>query len=297
MKKTYSIKDLELISGIKAHTIRIWESRYNLIKPQRTTTNIRYYTDEDVKKLLNVSVVIKNGMKISQAAKLTEDELLSSVSGIDRYLDNFESQRKRLKVAMMEYDEASMNNIINSCLIKYGTVETLDGILGPFMNEIGFLWQTNVIGVGHEHFVSNVLKMKMFSLLDHVNAPLLPSAPGVIFFLPSGELHELSLLYLCYHFKRAGYRTLYLGQDVPLEYVAEVSDKFGPQYLVSIFTTQPHFEDLDFYFDRIEDLFNKGEVKFLLTGSQLLDRKAKSKSAGVEVFDCVDDLKSAFLRK
>ncbi len=297
MTKTYSIKDLELITGVKAHTIRIWESRYNLIQPERTPTNIRYYTDEDIKKLLNVSVVIKNGMKISQAAKLTNEELLSSVSSVERYQDNFEGQRKKLKVAMMEYDEVSMNNIINSCMIRYGTLETLDGILGPFINEIGLLWQTNAIGVGHEHFVSNVLKVKMISLLDNINTPPLAAAPSVIFFLPSGELHELSLIYLYYHCKRAGFRTLYLGQDVPLEFVFQAADIFKPQYLVSIFTTQPHFEDLGYYFDRIEELFDTRKIHFLLTGLQLINAEKINKSAGIELFGGVGDLKDAFLRR
>ncbi len=297
MKNTYSIKELELISGIKAHTIRIWESRYDLIKPHRTKTNIRYYTDEDIKKLLNISVVLKSGMKISQAAKLTEDELLSSVSSTDTLQDNFEGQRKRLKLAMMEYDEQGMNAIINSCMIKHGTLETLDGILGPFIKDIGLLWQINAIGVGHEHFVSNVLKMKLFSLIDNIHVPLTPSSPKAILFLPGDELHELSLLYLYYHFKRNAFRTLYLGQDVPLEYVLEVADKFEPSYIVSVFTTQPHFEELDVYFDRIADLFDLSKTKFFLTGSQLGKKELEVKSAGIELFNTAGSLKAELLRK
>lgn len=297
MKKSYSIKDIELITGIKAHTIRIWESRYNLIKPQRTDTNIRLYTDEDIKKLLNISVVLQNGMKISHAAKLSDSELLSSVSVIDTYQGSFEGQRKALKVAMMGYDEFSMNNIINSCMIKHGTQETLDELLGPFINEIGLLWQTNAIGVGHEHFVSNVLRMKMFSLLDHISTPHSPTKPGVIFFLPSGELHELGLLYLCYNFKKAGFKTMYLGQDVPLDYVFEASEIFNPEYLVSIFTTQPHFEDLDYYFGRIAELFGSRKMEFLLTGFQLSKLRKKVETPSVQAFESVGDLKNEFLRR
>ncbi len=297
MKKTYSIKDLELISGIKAHTIRMWESRYQLIEPQRTPTNIRFYTDEDIKKLLNISAVLNNGMKISQAARLSEDELLSSVSDLEKLHNNYDAHSRRLKVAMMEYDEALMNNIINNCLIKYGTPETLDKILGPFIRQVGLLWQINAISVGHEHFVSNVLRAKLFSLLDHIGSTGNASTPGVILFLPANELHELSLLYLYYHFKRAGYRTLYLGQDVPLEYLREAADVFKPKYLVSVLTTQPHFEDVGFYFERINELFDLDKMTFLLTGIQLADKEIEVQNSGIELFEGVNELKTSFLRK
>lgn len=297
MKKNYSIKDLELISGIKAHTIRIWESRYDLIKPQRTKTNIRYYRDSDIIKLLNVAVVIKNGMKVSQVAKLSEEELVSFVSSAYSYQDGFEDQVKRLTLAMLEYDELSMNTIINSCIMKYGMLKTLDDILGPFINEVGWLWQTKAIGVGHEHFASNVLRMRLFSLIENLQNPVLALAPRVILFLPSGEFHELSLLYLNYHFKLAGFKVLYLGQDMPLEYVSEVAEKFNPQYLVSIFSMQPHFEDLDYYFERIKELFDLRKVKFYLSGYQLLNFEKSIKTTGIEVFKTIGDLRTSFLRK
>lgn len=296
MKKTYTIKDLELISGIKAHTIRIWEKRYNLIEPHRTSTNIRYYTDEDIKKLLNVSLAVKNGMKISHVAKLNEDELMTSVLGMEKYQDNFESKRKRLKVAMMEYDGATMNDIINKCFIKYGAVETLDEILGPFINEVGLLWQVSAISVGHEHFASNILRTKMFALLDDITQVPKPGAPSVVLFLPSGELHELSLLYLWYHLKRTGFNTLYLGQDVPLEYVFEASQKFRTNYFISVLTTHPHFEELPFYFDRIKKLFKNGGQKFLLSGWQVSGDDVDFQNNDIQLFKSVGALKESALK-
>lgn len=292
MQKSYSIKDLEMLSGIKAHTIRAWESRYDLINPERSDTNIRFYTDKHLKKILNVSVLIKGGMKIGRVAKMSDEEVSSSVSSVDQIQNGFDSQLKRLKIAMLEYDEGALNTILNSCVLRYGTDETLDNVVGPFIREMGMLWQTNAIQVSHEHFVTSIIKMKLFSLIEHLGSPSSGTSKKVLLFLPGNELHELSLLYLYYYLKKAEYKVLYLGQSLPLEYVKEAADKFKPDFCVSVCTTNPHRNDVAAYFKNIDTLFDLIQTPFYFTGGQTALFSEVESPKGIKVIPDLIKLKT-----
>lgn len=270
MQSKYSIKDLEHLTGIKAHTIRAWESRYNLIKPQRTPTNIRYYIDEDLKRILNVAVLVKGGMRISNVAKMSPDEMRSAVIDAGRYQGNYDSQINALKIAMLEYDEYLFDSVFNKCLIQFGTDETLTKILAPFIYEIGTLWQTGAITVTNEHFISSLVKQKMFSIIDQtILPPPGKTSKSFVLYLPAGELHELGLLYLYYFLKKRGHRIIYLGQSVPLEYLQEVTSKTQIDQFISIFTSSPHYEELDLYFERLSEMFDPENYRFFITGYQV----------------------------
>lgn len=297
MQSKYSIKDLEHLSGIKAHTIRAWESRYGLIEPSRTATNIRYYVDEDLKKILNTSTLIKAGVKISKIAQMSGDEIREAVANSGRYESNFTTYINALKTAMLDYDEVGFDSVISKCIVSYGADKALTEVVGPFIMEVGVLWQIGAISVSHEHFASNMLRMKLFALIDQIFSTKTSAvSDAYILYLPADELHELSLLYLYYHLIVNGKRVIYLGQAVPIEYLKEVSQKSGIKNFVSVFTTRPHQDDVGKYIQVIDENFHGSGSHFLLTGKQLVENQGIVFGSEVSVFKGVEDLKKWILK-
>ncbi|WP_417602300.1 MerR family transcriptional regulator [Owenweeksia hongkongensis] len=297
MQSKYSIKDLEHLSGIKAHTIRAWESRYKLIEPYRTATNIRYYVDEHLKKILNTSALIKAGVKISKIAQMTEEEINEAVMNSGRYESNFTTYINSLKVATLNYEENTFDVIISKCIVSYGAEKTLMEVVGPFIKEIGLLWQIGAVKVSHEHFASNMLRMKLFALIDQSFPLSLDStSDSYILYLPADELHELSLLYLYYHLIINGNRVIYLGQAVPFEYLKEVSEKTGISNFVSVFTTRPHIDEISKYLGLIEENFHNTGCRFLLTGKQIEQVEEGLNVPEVSLFKGVEELRETLVK-
>lgn len=293
MNSKYSIKDLEKLSGIKAHTLRAWEQRYNLIEPHRTDTNIRYYVDDHLKKILNIAVLVKSGMRISKVADLSTEEIRAAVIDAGRYQGNYESQINAFKIAMIDYDEYLFESIFNKCLIQFGTEETLTKILGKFIQEIGLLWQAGAINVSNEHFISNLVKQKLFAIIDQTILPQVSSSSkSYVLYLPAEELHELGLLYLYYYLKKTGNRVIYLGQSVPIEYLKEVSEKTKVDQFISIFTTTPHFDEIDLYFEKIGEMFNDENYRFFVTGIQFSNYDGKDTPKQVQIAPSIEALKA-----
>lgn len=285
MQRKYSIKELEHLSGIKAHTIRAWESRYALISPERTETNIRYYTDSDLKRLLNVAVLVQGGARISKVAEMTDAEMKEAVVNTGNYEANFNSYVNALKAAMLDYNDQAFDAVVSRCIIKYGAEKALLQIVGAFIKEVGLLWQVGAIRVSHEHFASNLLKMKLFSLVDQAIRDRSGSAKGgYVLYLPANELHELSLLYLYYVLVSKGHRVIYLGQDIPLSYLPEVTNKTGIVNFVSVFTTSPHVTQVTEYLQQIVEVFPKNQCKFFFSGRQLKEEEIKFNSSGIILF-------------
>jgi len=162
----YSIKDLETLSGIKAHTLRIWEQRYQLLKPHRTNTNIRLYTNEDLRRILNVSLLNKSGTKISKIASLNDNELYEQVNKLTKESDNNADQIESLILSMIELDEERFEKIVNSCILRLGLIKTIDEILFTFLQKIGIMWQTGSINPAQEHFISNLIRQKIIVAID-----------------------------------------------------------------------------------------------------------------------------------
>lgn len=271
MKSKYSIKDLERLSGIKAHTIRIWEQRHKVIAPKRTDTNIRYYEDCDLKRLLNVSYLVLEGVKISKVANLTEAQLHSMVQEKARYTGNYAAELNEINLAMFSYDEEAFNTVYNQCVQRYGEQETLTHVLGGFISQLGILWQTNTVNVTHEHFISNLIKQKLFAAIDQCSVTPKVNAKSYLLYLPSNELHEIGLLYLSYLLKTAGEYIISMGQNTPAEYLVEVFSKKKFDFAVSVFTTHPHSSEVEEYIERIRELMSNASVKFLFCGAQLVD--------------------------
>lgn len=212
----YSIKDLEKISGIKAHTIRMWERRYNIIEPKRTDTNIRYYSDTDLKCLLNISILNQNGIKISHIASLNDQQIKSRV--LDLSLNNRYSnvQIENLMISMFELDEMKFTNALTGSIIKHGFEDTVESILFPFLERIGILWQAGTVNPAQEHFMSNLIRQKLMVAIDNEMQSSLVNNLRIVFFLPEKELHEIGLLFYSLIARKEGMEVIYLGQSVPM---------------------------------------------------------------------------------
>ncbi|MBN2779024.1 MAG: MerR family transcriptional regulator [Bacteroidales bacterium] len=256
----YTIKDLEVISGIKAHTIRIWEQRYGLLEPKRTDTNIRFYTDLDLKRLLNVSTLINLGYKISKLSKLNADELRTLITNHEKVMGN--PLIEPLIVAMINFDSVGFNEIILKNIKKHGVENTINNVVYPLVKRVGMLWLTNSISPAHEHFVSNLLKQLLFAQISE-----LPESSkrktDYLLFLPENEYHEIGLLYTHYLLKLNKKSVVYLGQDVPTVDVIKTVNRIRPKYLVCFFVSTISFQKAESII--MDILSNTEDVEILVS--------------------------------
>jgi DNA-binding transcriptional MerR regulator len=219
----YSIKDLEKLTGIKAHTIRIWEKRYNLVDPSRTDTNIRFYSDEDLKRLLNVSILNRYGFRISSIVSMTPEELNNKLMDLSEQDPIFSHEVESLVLSMIELDEQRFDKILSSSIIKYGFEATFTDVLHKFLEKIGVLWQTGTITPAQEHFISNLIRQKLILAIDGQHVTPHPRAKTFLLFLPQLEYHEMGLLFFHYLIRKQGHKVIYLGQNVPISDLPSIS--------------------------------------------------------------------------
>jgi DNA-binding transcriptional MerR regulator len=234
----YSIKELEELSGIKAHTIRIWEKRYGIVSPNRTSTNIRLYDEEDLKKIIKVSLLNNHGVKISRIAELNPDELSSKVGELSETQSEPDLHIDRLVMAMIDLDEENFDRILNELIRRFGLEIAFLDIVYPFLIKIGVLWLTGHITPVQEHFITNLLRQKILVAIDAI-PPARKTAKGIILFLPDEELHELGLLFSYYLVKKTGFRAYYMGQRVPFDDVAWFCENVKPVAMITHITTSP----------------------------------------------------------
>lgn len=211
----YSIKDLEKLSGIKAHTIRIWEKRYKLIEPHRTNTNIRYYTDGELKKILNVAILNRHGIKISSIAKLDELELKEEIIRVLSSSDSSDTLIDSMVLSMIDLDEYKMESMIDKSIQKFGIKHTVTDVLYPFLEKVGVLWLSGDIYPAQEHFVSFLIRQKIIAATENLPRPFNPKSKKFLLFLPEGEWHEIVLLFSQFLIREANHEVIYLGQSVP----------------------------------------------------------------------------------
>ena len=293
---TYTIKDLEKLSGIKAHTIRIWEKRYGLIEPERTSTNIRTYCDLDLKRLLNISLLNQNGLKISKIARLSNDELSDKINHLQQNSTDTESQIKSLALSMIELDEEKFEKIISRVVIQLGFEDTMINVIYPFFQRIGIMWQTGIINPAQEHFVSNLIRQKLIVAIDSQININQTSHKSFILFLPEGELHELGLLFFAYLIKKRGHRLLYLGQSVPMNDLIEITRLKPSDYIVTSFVSSINGQDISLYLKNLserlknETIFISGGQTENLTGE--LPSNVKTVSSPLEFVDILDKISS-----
>lgn len=267
----YSIKDLEHICGIKAHTLRIWEQRYNILEPKRTDTNIRWYDADDLKLILNISFLNNHGVKISKIAKLSPDELRRQVRSIAESSVSFPDQIQALTFAMIELDELQFEKIISSNILRFGLEKTMVNIIFPFLSQIGILWQTDSINPAQEHFITHLIRQKLIVAIDAQQNNYAPSIKKFLLFTPEGELHELSLLFANYLVRSRGLRSIYLGQSLPLNDVFTISDVHKPDFVFTIITSVPSNEDVEPYLKKLASGLPHGKV--IVTGYQVTSQE------------------------
>ncbi len=262
----YSIKDLELLSGIKAHTIRIWEKRYRVITPDRTDTNIRTYCDEDLKKLLNIALLNNNGHKISKISKLKYKDLCAEVEKIGITESSYDTYIDRLILSMVDLDRASFEMLVKEATDKMGFEGTCIHVLYPFLQKIGIMWMANSINPAQEHFISSLIIQKMYAATDKLYTPEVKKKKA-IFFLREGELHEMGLLFYRYLMTKRHVDAIYLGQSVPLVDLKQTVEAHKPQYLVTALVATLHEDVLDTYLHSLSKSFPN--QKIIVSGYQI----------------------------
>jgi MerR family transcriptional regulator, light-induced transcriptional regulator len=264
----YTIKELEALSGIKAHTIRIWEQRYKILSPGRTDTNIRYYNETDLKHLLNISLLNKNGFKISKLANLSDSQIRNMVMDLNENNLEFENQIDALILAMIEFNEASFEKIISTNILRIGFESCIMNIAMPLLQRIGLLWQTTAIRPTHEHFVSNLIRQKIIVAIDGQINFRVNWAKKCLLFLPERELHELSLLFYNFILRSRGNHTLYLGASVPLNDVMAASLDYKPDYIFTLCVSHPPKSQVQEYINKLSAAFPSANI--VISGRQVL---------------------------
>ena len=292
IKKYFSIRDLENLTGIKAHTIRIWEKRYNLLSPERTTTNIRTYSLGSLQKLLNITLLYNNGFKISKIAKLKEDEIPIKVQEIMAVQNSKTHVLNAFKMAMINFDQNRFAQTFNSLLADYSFREIFKDYFIPLLNELGLLWQTDTITPAHEHFITGLIKQKIQVNIEklQLNEPTKTDKTFVLY-LPEGEIHEIGLLYLNYEIVLHGYKSIYLGQSIPMDNLGELIGFVDNICFVSYFTVAPEKEKIEKYIEGLSQTISKQMgTKVLLLGrqTQLLDDR--NLPSNIQTFNSIDQL-------
>ncbi|KAB7732409.1 MerR family transcriptional regulator [Rudanella paleaurantiibacter] len=264
----YSIKDLEQLSGIKAHTLRIWEQRYNIISPKRTDTNIRTYDDQDLKLVLNISLLKDHGYKISDISKMSVEEMYREVIKIsDRQL-NYPDQIHALTISMIDLDEERFEKIISTNILQFGFENSMIHIIYPFLSRIGTLWVTGSIGPAQEHFITNLIRQKIIVAIDGQVSKQRPDGKKYLLFLPEGELHEISLLFANYIIRARYNKVIYLGQTLPFNELVFAYNVHKPDYVFTAITSVPSNSDVQPFVNRLIDTFPESHI--LLTGYQVV---------------------------
>ena len=267
----YSIKEIEQLSGIKAHTLRIWEQRYNFIKPKRTDTNIRYYDDEDLKFVLNVSLLKDNGHKISRICSMPEQEIQVEVSRLMDKKMGLSEQMQSLTLAMLELDEERFEKTMSKSILQIGFERTMMNLIYPFFQRIGILWQTGAITPAQEHFISCLVRQKIIVAIDGQIVNYDNNSRTYLLYLPENELHEMSLLFSAYIIKARNNKLIYIGQNVPLEDLETIYDAHKPDYLLTVMTSFPVSHEVQSYIGDLSDSFK--DAKVLITGRQVVGQQ------------------------
>ena len=262
----FSIKDLEHFTGVKSHTIRAWEQRYKLLVPKRTATNIRYYSGDDLKKLLNVSYLMYHGMKISKIADLGDEALIDKVNEVQIEEGGLSAVFSRLKLSMLNYDEALFNEIVREHSDEHGLEKTVLEVFLPFLSQIGVLWLTNSICPAQEHFISHLMRQVLNSAVDCLQDDLKSDAPIAVLYLPEREIHDISLLFIHFLCRKYQIRSVFLGASVPFSDLIGVAEQFPNARFVSYCTTYPASSEAQSYVNLVTSEFEGLDNKFLLAG-------------------------------
>lgn len=291
IKTVFSIKDLENLSGVKAHTIRIWEKRYGILEPMRSSTNIRNYDTHNLQKLLNIVLLHNYGYKISRIAEYSTEKIELLVREIISEKSSKNHAINAFKMAMMNFDQVLFFKTYSNLLSEKSFREIFYEVLIPLMNEIGLLWQSGTITPAQEHFISYLIKQKLLVNTEKIQV-LEPTRTDKIFvlYLPENEIHELGLMYLNYEILLNGYKTIYLGESVPVASLKDMKQYFDHIVYVSYLTVQPSRDAIDDYLKEIaaEIMDANSQVWMLGRMTQFID--VKQLPENMSIYNSITDL-------
>lgn len=284
----YSIKEVETLSGVKAHTLRIWEQRYDFLKPHRTDTNIRYYTDEQLKLLLNIGTLNRNGFKISRIAEMNSTDLANEVLKIyeqtsvpDNYMDS-------LVQSMIDFDEARFEKVLSSAIMRMGFEQTFTKVIFPFMIRTGVLWSTGAVKVVQEHFITNLIYRKICVAIDNQFVELSDKSKRFLLFLPESETHEMLLRFTEYILRKNNHHATYLGSAIPSEEIGFMIEKYRPDYLFTYLTLPFSDQSIESYLNSLATSFP--DIKIIVGGAQVQLLASTSLSPCVKLVTSADEL-------
>jgi len=288
----FSIKDLENLSGVKAHTIRIWEKRYNLLKPKRSKTNIRHYDLNNLQKLLNISFLNSNGFKISKIAALDETELAPKTRELAFMGKNDSQAIVAFKLAMLNFDQILFYNTYNSLLEEKNFRTIFYEVFIPLLFDLGMLWQTNTISPSHEHFLTVHIKQKILVHIERLQSTdPRPSTKTVVLFLPENETHDLGLLFINYEILSLGYHTIFLGENIPLNNLKYINKLYDDIIYISYFTIKPSDNEIHNYLKIFSEEYlsvNKNSAK--LIGHRIRNLNPENVPKNIMLYDKIEDL-------
>ena len=288
----FSIKDLENLSGVKAHTIRIWEKRYNLLKPKRSKTNIRHYDLNNLQKLLNISFLNSNGFKISKIAALDETELAPKTRELAFMGKNDSQAIVAFKLAMLNFDQILFYNTYNSLLEEKSFRTIFYEVFIPLLFDLGMLWQTNTISPSHEHFLTVHIKQKILVHIERLQSTdPRPSTKTVVLFLPENETHDLGLLFINYEILSLGYHTIFLGENIPLNNLKYINKLYDDIIYISYFTVKPSDNEIYDYLKIFSEEYlsvNKNSAK--LIGHRIRNLNPENVPKNIMLYDKIEDL-------
>jgi DNA-binding transcriptional MerR regulator len=280
----FQIRDLEEFSGVKAHTIRMWEKRYGLLAPDRTDTNIRTYSLDELKAILNVAYLNQNGHKISKIAALSPPDRERLVNETASRMTSGGDVLNSLKLAMLSFDEVLFNSVSSKYRESHGFRALVEQAYVPLLENIGLLWQSNAICLSQEHFVSNIIRHKLIIASGSLPLSAAPRERTFVLYLPENEIHELGLLYLDYLLRAKGERTIYLGQSVPTSDLAQVVSMFsGSVVLVSLLMANPPAAEIPNFLSGLRAMLPDERVTFWMAGGQLLKFEKLEVPSGMQV--------------
>lgn len=290
IKDTFTIQDFEILTGIKAHTIRIWEKRYNILTPSRINRNVRVYSLSELQKILNISLLYKNNYKISKIAKLSDDLLSEEAKtvALSDFSNNYEINS--LLLCMYSFDENLFQNTYLKLSKKDSFIEIFSNTYIPLLNHLGLLWQTNSIKPAHEHFISNLIYQKIA-----LNTAALPNIetikePVNVLFLPFGEIHDLGLFFLNYYLKLKGERTVYLGKSIPFDNLFYVNSQIKSITWITYFMLDTSTEEKTMFLDNVEKLVSNNKNTSVIVGNIWDDFSKENKNEKIIFKTSLQDL-------
>ena len=291
IKNVFSIKDLENLSGIKAHTIRIWEKRYDVLQPMRTDTNIRLYSLSSLQKLLNITLLHEYGYKISKIATFTDEKIVEMTRQIVSNKNAKNHAVNAFKMAMMNFDQELFSNTYNWLREEKSFKEIFHQVFIPLMEEIGLLWQTDTITPAHEHFVSSLILKKIFVNIEKAEE-VKPIHTDKVFVLslPFNEIHSLGLVYLHYEIVLKGYKVVYLGESLPLDNLKDLKKHFNSIVFLSYLSTQPDREYADDYVRVMGESLLGDDSQIWLIGKMTQFIDCNLLPLGIKVFTSIHEL-------